>query len=172
MKNNKGITLIALVITIIVLLILAGVSIAMLTGGNGVLTKATEAQVQNARGEAVDRINTALNGVYAELLADEYAKDSGGRDISKEANGDFIKTDNGLDQAAAIKYGTYDTDFNYSASGDEAVAEITWKPNPDYGDQISGYIYKNNNTGKSGKVGYRVEAATIVGTPATATPGV
>ena len=35
MKNNKGITLIALVVTIIVLLILAGVSIAMLTGNNG-----------------------------------------------------------------------------------------------------------------------------------------
>ena len=33
-KLNKGITLIALVITIIVLLILAGVSIAMLTGEN------------------------------------------------------------------------------------------------------------------------------------------
>ena len=34
-KTNKGITLIALVITIIVLLILAGVTIAMLTGNNG-----------------------------------------------------------------------------------------------------------------------------------------
>ena len=33
--NQKGITLIALVITIIVLLILAGVTIAMLTGENG-----------------------------------------------------------------------------------------------------------------------------------------
>lgn len=39
-KLNKGITLIALVITIIVLLILAGVSIAMLTGTNGILTQA------------------------------------------------------------------------------------------------------------------------------------
>ena len=37
-NNIKGITLIALVITIIVLLILAGVSIAMLTGQNGLLT--------------------------------------------------------------------------------------------------------------------------------------
>ena len=45
-SSNKGITLIALVITIIVLLILAGVSIAMLTGENGVLTKATEAKDQ------------------------------------------------------------------------------------------------------------------------------
>lgn len=39
-KEQKGVTLIALVITIIVLLILAGVSIAMLTGDNGILTKA------------------------------------------------------------------------------------------------------------------------------------
>ena len=43
-KNNNGITLIALVITIIVLLILAGVSIAMLTGENGILTQAQRAK--------------------------------------------------------------------------------------------------------------------------------
>ena len=42
--GKKGITLIALVITIIVLLILAGVSIAMLTGDNGILNRATEAK--------------------------------------------------------------------------------------------------------------------------------
>ena len=45
-KKERGITLIALVITIIVLLILAGVSIAMLTGNNGILT-----QAQNAKQE-------------------------------------------------------------------------------------------------------------------------
>ncbi len=44
-KFNNGVTLIALVITIIVLLILAGVTIAMLTGDNGILTKATKAQI-------------------------------------------------------------------------------------------------------------------------------
>ncbi len=38
-ENNKAITLIALVITIIILLILAGVTIAMLTGENGILRK-------------------------------------------------------------------------------------------------------------------------------------
>ena len=43
-KNSNGITLIALVITIIVLLILAGVSIAMLTGDNGILTQAQNAK--------------------------------------------------------------------------------------------------------------------------------
>ena len=43
-KNNKGITLIALVVSIIVLLILAGISISMLTGQNGILTNATKAK--------------------------------------------------------------------------------------------------------------------------------
>ena len=43
--NEKGITLIALIVTIIVLLILASVSIAMLTGENGILTQANDAKV-------------------------------------------------------------------------------------------------------------------------------
>lgn len=45
-KKQKGITLIGLVITIVVLLILAGVSIAMLTGNNGILTQAQKAKTE------------------------------------------------------------------------------------------------------------------------------
>ena len=44
LREKQGITLIALVVTIVVLLILAGVSIAMLTGDNGVLTQAQNAK--------------------------------------------------------------------------------------------------------------------------------
>ena len=58
-KNSKGITLIALVITIIVLLILAGVSIAMLTGQNGILTQAQNAK--NKTGEATENEAAILN---------------------------------------------------------------------------------------------------------------
>ena len=43
-KSTKGITLIALVVTIIILLLLAGVSIAMLTGNNGILTQGQRAK--------------------------------------------------------------------------------------------------------------------------------
>ena len=50
-KLSKGITLIALVITIIVLLILAGVSIATLTGENGILTRAQEAKTNTEQAE-------------------------------------------------------------------------------------------------------------------------
>ena len=59
-RKNQGITLIALVITIIVLLILAGVAIAMLSGENGILRKAAEAKTRtdesqaNEMGELVD----------------------------------------------------------------------------------------------------------------------
>ena len=68
MKNNKGITLIALVITIIVLLILAGVSIAMLTGENGILNQASKAgsstQVAEAKELAGIDVSTALSKFY------------------------------------------------------------------------------------------------------------
>ena len=55
--NNKGITLIALVITIIVLLILAGVSIAMLTGQNGILTQASTSKEKTNAAEVAERVN-------------------------------------------------------------------------------------------------------------------
>ena len=44
MRKNKGITLVALVVTIVVLLILAGVSINLVLGNNGIIAKAKEAQ--------------------------------------------------------------------------------------------------------------------------------
>ena len=55
LRNTRGITLIALVITIIVLLILAGVSIAMLTGQNGILTKANEAKTRTEQAEIEEK---------------------------------------------------------------------------------------------------------------------
>ena len=65
-KENKGITLIALVITIIVLLILAGVSIAMLTGENGILSQAAKAKEETEKAQAneaaiLDEYNKFLN---------------------------------------------------------------------------------------------------------------
>ena len=50
LKNENAITLIALVITIVVLLILAGVTIASLTGNNGILTRANDAKIETAVG--------------------------------------------------------------------------------------------------------------------------
>ena len=59
-KTHKGITLIALVITIIVLLILAGVAIATLTGDNGIIAKAQQAKMQNDKANEKEQIDLAV----------------------------------------------------------------------------------------------------------------
>ena len=61
LKNTKGITLIALVVTIIVLLILAGVSIAMLTGNNGILTQGKRAKEEQAHAAVKEGIMLLYN---------------------------------------------------------------------------------------------------------------
>lgn len=66
-KNKKGITLIALVITIVVLLILAGVSIAMLTGNNGILGQANRAKVEQSHGAVKEGISLAYNEWQIEI---------------------------------------------------------------------------------------------------------
>ena len=66
LREKTGITLIALVITIIVLLILAGVTIVTLTGENGILMKANEAREKNLIGQEKDEIAIAYNGAMAE----------------------------------------------------------------------------------------------------------
>ena len=56
---ERGITLVALVITIIVLLILAGVSISLVVGNNGVLTQATNAVEKNREAQAREEVEMA-----------------------------------------------------------------------------------------------------------------
>ena len=63
-KEAKGITLIALVITIIVLLILAGVTIATLTGDNGILGKANDAKTQTEQAKEDENLKIAIAGSY------------------------------------------------------------------------------------------------------------
>ena len=55
MRKDRGITLIALVVTIIVLLILAGISISMLTGQNGILNRATEAKEETEKANTEEK---------------------------------------------------------------------------------------------------------------------
>ena len=64
LKEGKGITLIALVITIIVLLILAGVTIATLTGDNGILKKAGDAKTQTEQAKEDENLKIAIAGSY------------------------------------------------------------------------------------------------------------
>ncbi len=64
--NIKGITLVALVVTIIVLLILAGVSIVMITGNNGILTQAQKAKIATELSNYKEQLELYKNGKQTE----------------------------------------------------------------------------------------------------------
>ena len=80
--RNRGVTLIALVVTIIVLLILAGVSIAMLTGQNGILSQAQRAKTETESAAEEEKVKLAvtaarMNGtgtIKENTLKDELVK--------------------------------------------------------------------------------------------------
>ena len=65
-KQEEGITLIALVVTIVVLLILAGISLNLVLGQNGVIGKAKDAKNLTEKGQAQDEVNLAINYLQIE----------------------------------------------------------------------------------------------------------
>ena len=93
LKNNKGITLIALVITIIVLLILAGVSIAMVTGQNGILNQASRAGAETQVAEAKEMAGMDVSTLVAEYYEERY--------VNKQAKGNNVA---GTELANATAY--------------------------------------------------------------------
>ena len=105
-KQAKGITLIALVITIIVLLILAGVTISMLTGENGILKQATNAKNATDKSEFEEQVSLAViaaktnntGSINTSDLETELNKISGA-EITKSANNELPWT---------VKKGSYE----------------------------------------------------------------
>lgn len=77
--NSYGITLVALVVTIVVLLILAGITIVALTGENSVLKKANRAERENNLASIKEEIVLVYNKVKADIIL------NGGGDINKKA---------------------------------------------------------------------------------------
>lgn len=68
LRKNKGITLIALVITIIILLILAGVSLNLVMGEKGILKSATDASEKTIKAQIKEEIELAIMDIQAEQL--------------------------------------------------------------------------------------------------------
>ena len=106
MKRNKGITLIALVITIIVLLILAGVAISMLSGENGILKKAAEAKTETEKGN--------FKEIYKIKLMGKIGEDTDKLALLKEA----------VEESGMQNNFDYNTDLLYKGT-DEEIKELT-----------------------------------------------
>ena len=101
-KNQEAITLIALVVTIIVILILVGVSIAMLSGDNGILTRAGNARDENEKKQIEERIKLAY---HSALVGGQgsYTKKSLEDELEKEFGDDFEEVDDSNDTNWILK---------------------------------------------------------------------
>ena len=89
LKNSeKAITLISLVVTIIVLLILAGISISMLSGDNGILQRATDAKTITDNAQIKERIQLAYHSALAGGQG-SYTKESLENELEKEFENDY-----------------------------------------------------------------------------------
>jgi len=110
-KQEKAITLVALVVTIIVLIILAGVSISLVLGDNGIITKAREAKTNYQT--AAKNEKTSLNELYDEMNTKIAGNGSGS--ISTEGYG--LRTDGKFYCDPASTTGKYDNRFTRTQTG-------------------------------------------------------
>lgn len=139
MKNQKGITLIALVITIIVLLILAGVSIAMLTGENGLLNKTKTTVAANAIAGAKDEVSLVHQQAMTNYLEKKFANEDTTADFVTEFKTLITNLPNNSDvHGCKVEYDdgtktvtiTYNNDETKTATGTiNASNELTWTNN-------------------------------------------
>ena len=159
-KKNKGITLIALVITIIVLLILAGVTIATLTGENGILTKATDAKEQTEIGDEQEKVKLSAVGALA--------KDNGGEIKRSYLNDELTSyigtegTDYTLSESAPFIVTYSDSGRSYIIDENGNVSEYV-----DIAQYVKVGDYVNYNPTISDKSGTQVEASKLTYTSPT-----
>ena len=135
--KEKGITLIALVITIIVLLILAGVTIATLTGENGILTRSTEVDVKTRAA----RLREEIDLWKMNIEVDNYTKD-----IKAEELDEFLDR---LENEGAITEEEKNTikETGKVTIGEETIVFVTIADKVKVGDYVE---YNPTITDKSG----------------------
>ena len=120
-NSTNGITLIALVITIIVLLILAGVSIAMLTGDNGILTQASEAKDENIKGQEKEQIRLAMQSKKMEKMADNIERTVTAEELQKQLIADGAKNvtvESGESGSLVVKYADSKNEYIVNQAGE------------------------------------------------------
>lgn len=129
MKNAKGITLISLVITIIVLIILAGISISLMSGNDGILNKSRTASEEYNKQTATETMNLKITNVqiskYTEVqrmptlkeLADNFCEDNDFQyvqETSKLASLTKISNENPTSIYTKLKAYPYEFEINSS----------------------------------------------------------
>lgn len=140
LKKNKGITLIALVVTIIVLLILAGISIATLTGQNGIITRTNDARDESVRARERDEIGLAFNA--AKITNEENNKAFvDAEDLQIALRADEVQNANTSQEGESIKIIYTDSgNIYYINDKGEIIEGGKYTPGPREGLKVGDYI--------------------------------
>ena len=123
MKRQEGVTLIALAVTIIVMLILAGVSISALTGNSGISKNAENARLQNELGSIVEKINLAISESFMDDVNVDKMKvliDKGYIIENKNENYDYVDASVVLGSSSKFGKGNEDKE-RYILDGSKVV---------------------------------------------------
>ncbi len=141
---TKGITLIALVITIIVLLILAGVTIATLTGENGILSKATEASNKTEEKNAEEEVKIAVMGSMGTNgeLENDVLKDN----LNKIENISGVPEE--ITDSSYPLTVTVEGKYSYTINKNGSIGETVKREGIKIGDYVN-YTYDKKTTGYS-----------------------
>ena len=164
-KDKKGITLIALVITIIVLLILAGISIQMLTGENSILSQAGRAKDLTGQKQIEEKVYITVNGALTnglgtlnyDSLNSELSKQFKDYEIIPQTDAEswtITVTENGIEKAYVIKstgeVQSSEVKIELSIVGEKVTSPL----NPDSnvfehteGTIDTGYVIRDKNNG-------------------------
>ena len=151
-KNSKGITLIALVITIIILLILAGVTIATLTGDNGILTQAGKAKDKTTEAESIERVQVEVAGSYGldgTIDKDQLNKNLGNIAGLKIGESNFGGENIVKELPATVTLNGYNIGIDANGGVEkipEIIAKIRANPQAYYGKKVTNYKASDSDT--------------------------
>ena len=152
LKESNGITLIALVITIIVLLILAGVTIATLTGDNGILNQAGKAKDKTTEAESIERVQVEVAGSYGidgTIDKDQLNKNLGNIAGLKIGESNFGGENIVKELPVTVTLNGYDIGIDANGGVEkipEIIAKIRANPQAYYGKKVTNYKASDSDT--------------------------
>ncbi len=158
LNKSQGITLISLVIIIIILLILAGITIGVLTGENGLFSRAKEAKEKSQKEAAIEKINLVIADSYVKSyaerqenptlqnIADSFCEDQETEyvDVQTRKISALEKIEIGQNEAIYVKLKKYPYEFKIDKNIKIATID---------GDEISGESGGTSGSGTGGSTG-------------------
>ena len=164
-NEKRGITLIALVVTIIVLLILAGISISMLTGQNGVLNRAKGAKEEYSNSTEKEQLQLSYNSAITRKLGESITAE----ELQNELNEVVGKNEDGTSKTETTDMGNkvfyvkfVKTNHNYRVDNGEVTLITGEDKSVVEPKNVADWEYDSNDDGTLTITGYKGSDTEVV----------